>query len=316
MRIIAGWDIGGTKCAVVLARLDGDRPVFLGRKAFATPPNWQNTLERCRDLTLALLEEQHLRLRELFGVGVSCGGPLDSKSGIVLSPPNLPGWDKVPVTQWIERCLQVPAKLRNDADACAAAEWQFGAGRGCRNMIFLTFGTGLGAGLILDGKLFTGASDSAGELGHWRMEDEGPVGYGKAGSLEGFCSGSGLAKTAMLHFRDYPDSLLTEACRRGEVTARQIAEAARAGDIFAKKLMEDCGTMFGRAMSLVIDLLNPERIVAGGVFMRAHDLILPTAWGVIERETLPQNRESCQILPSELGEQIGDYGAIAAFTMS
>lgn len=315
MRIVAGWDIGGTKCAVVLANLEGERPVFLGRKSFATPDGWKDALEQCRDLTLTLLEEQQLRLRELFGVGVSCGGPLDSKAGVVLSPPNLPGWDEVPVTRWIEQSLQVPAKLKNDADACAAAEWQFGAGRGCKNMIFLTFGTGIGAGLILDGKLYTGACNMAGELGHWRMEADGPMGYGKAGSLEGFCSGSGLAKTALLRFGDFPGSMLTQSCRAGTVTAKEIAEAARAGDPFGKSLMENCGKIFGRAMALVIDFLNPERIVAGGVFMRAHDLILPPAMQVIERETLRQNREGCQILPSALGEQIGDYGAIAAFTM-
>ena len=119
-----------------------------------------------------------LRSQQTAAVGISCGGPLDSKKGLILSPPNLPGWDNVPVTKLLSEALQVPAFLQNDADACAIAEWRFGAGQGCENMVFLTFGTGLGAGLILNGKLYQGASGMAGEVGHLRLFDNGHIGYG------------------------------------------------------------------------------------------------------------------------------------------
>ena len=135
--------------------------------------------------TLRRVEEIIESADTICAIGISCGGPLDCARGRILSPPNLPGWDEVPVVSRLADRFGVPVRLANDADACALAEWRFGAGRGTQNMIFLTFGTGLGAGLILDGRLYRGASSSAGEVGHIRMAVDGPLGYGKRGSLEG-----------------------------------------------------------------------------------------------------------------------------------
>lgn len=128
--------------------------------------------------------------------GISCGGPLDSKTGVILSPPNLPGWDHIEITRHFTETLGVPARLINDANASALAEWKYGAGVGTQNMIFLTFGTGLGAGLVLNGALFEGTNGMAGEIGHMRLAAFGPSGYGKCGSFEGFCSGAGIAELA------------------------------------------------------------------------------------------------------------------------
>ena len=176
-----GVDIGGTKCAVVL----GDTEGIIKKIRFATT-TYEETMENIRNA-----------IREMDGydaIGISCGGPLDSKKGLILSPPNLVGWDNVPITKMLSEEFGVPAYLCNDADACALAEWKFGAGKGTENMIFLTFGTGMGAGLILNGKLYSGTNGMAGEVGHMRMNAYGPVGYGKTGSFEGFCSGSGIAQ--------------------------------------------------------------------------------------------------------------------------
>ena len=129
-------------------------------------------------------------------IGISCGGPLDSKKGIIFSPPNLPGWDNVPITRILSDEFGVETALQNDANACALAEWLMGAERGHSNMIFLTFGTGMGAGLILNGRLYSGTNDLGGEVGHIRLAKTGPVGFGKAGSFEGFCSGGGIAQLA------------------------------------------------------------------------------------------------------------------------
>ena len=132
-------------------------------------------------------------------IGISCGGPLDSRRGVIMGPPNLPGWDDVYIVRQIENHYGVQAHLQNDANACAVAEWKFGAGRGKQNVVFMTFGTGLGAGLILDGKLYSGTNDNAGELGHIRLDRFGPVGFGKAGSFEGFCSGRRIARFGAVH---------------------------------------------------------------------------------------------------------------------
>lgn len=183
-KIYWGLDIGGTKCALVTGN---DQCHVLSRFQVATRDyaHWEEVLT-------ALLE--HAPQDPPEAIGISCGGPLDSRQGLILSPPNLPGWDNVPITAWLRQRTGAPAYLQNDANACALAEWRFGAGRGCQNMIFLTFGTGLGAGFILNGKLYAGANDMAGEVGHVRAAPDGPVGYGKRGSFEGFCSGGGIAQ--------------------------------------------------------------------------------------------------------------------------
>ena len=189
-----GFDIGGTKCAAILGKIDGDAITVVDKKIYATAemPTPFACIERFCQEAESLLKAYPEAIPS--SIGISCGGPLDSKKGIVMSPPNLPGWDNIPVCQLLKQHFSMPVRLCNDADACAVAEWKFGAGRGVENMAFLTFGTGLGAGLILNGNLYSGASGMAGECGHIRLAEDGPSGYGKNGSFEGFCSGGGIGR--------------------------------------------------------------------------------------------------------------------------
>lgn len=160
--------------------------------------------------------------------------------GIIESPPNLPGWDSVPITDLLQSHFHAPAFLKNDANACAAAEWKYGAGKGTQNMIFLTFGTGLGVGLILDGRLYEGTNGNAGEVGHIRLDHFDPAGYGKIGSFEGFCSGgiSQLRHTLALEAmqRGIRPAYFSERMQNAEVTAKSIADAALAGDFSFRNL--------------------------------------------------------------------------------
>ena len=249
-------------------------------------------------------------------IGISCGGPLDSKKGLIMSPPNLPGWDNVEIVKQIEDHYGIKAKLQNDANACAMAEWKFGAGKGYSNVIFLTFGTGLGAGLILDGKLYSGTNDNAGELGHIRLDRFGPVGYGKAGSFEGFCSGGGIAQLGYtkalekVQMGEYP-LYFKKGMTADDISAKSIAEAADKGDETAIEVYKICGEYLGRGLSIVIDILNPEVIVLGSIFARSHHLLWNHTKEIIEKEALPLSAKCCRILPAELGESIGDYAAIA-----
>ena len=179
--MLTGIDIGGTKCAVIV----GDENGIADKIKFET-----TTVDETIKNIISAVE----KLGANDAIGISCGGPLDSKRGVIMSPPNLPGWDNIEIVKMLEEQFKVPVNIQNDANACALVEWKYGAGRGTENMIFLTFGTGLGAGLILDGRLYAGTNDMAGEVGHIRISDYGPVGYGKAGSFEGFCSGGGIAE--------------------------------------------------------------------------------------------------------------------------
>lgn len=295
---VFGIDIGGTKTAVVLSDLQG---TFLGRRVFQTASvgGPDQVIAHLIRVMEELLAENALDRTCIASVGISCGGPLDERTGVIYSPPNLPGWDGIPITDMLRQRLGAPAYLQNDANACAMAEWRFGAGRGSRNMAFLTFGTGLGAGLILDGKLYSGTNGMAGELGHWRLAPDGPVGFGKAGSFEGFCSGGGLA------------SLGRKLLGEPDITARELATRAYDGDEKALEVFRICAHYLGVGLSLLIDILNPEKIVIGSIYERCEDLLYPGAMEIIRREALLQSREVCQILPAQLGDQIGDYAAIS-----
>lgn len=310
--MILGFDIGGTKCAVVTAVQTADSVRILKKETVGTDLSVspEEMLSKLIVLADTISEERP------EAIGISCGGPLDSSEGIILGPPNLPGWNHVEIVRILKEHYGVPVHLQNDANACAVAEWKFGAGQGCRNMIFLTFGTGLGAGLIFDGKLYSGTNDNAGECGHIRLDRFGPVGYGKAGSFEGFCSGGGLAQLGYsLALEQIQQGKSTAYFHNGmsasDVTAKSIAMAARAGDATARKVFELCGEYLGRGLSVLIDILNPEKIVIGSIFARSGDLMRTSMEKVIAKETLPMSAGCCQIVPAQLGEAIGDYAAIA-----
>ena len=248
-------------------------------------------------------------------IGVSCGGPLDSGKGVILSPPNLPGWDHIEINRLLREATGVPAYLCNDANACALAEWKYGAGVGTRNMIFLTFGTGMGAGLVLNGRLYSGTSDMAGEIGHVRMAPYGPVGYGKSGSFEGFCSGSGIAQigktVALERFQQGKAcSFCASMEKMNEITAKSVAIAAREGNEDAVLVYDICAEKLGAGLSILVDILNPERIVLGSIYMRDSALLAEKMQAVLRRECLPLAYDAVEVVPAKLDENIGDIAAL------
>ena len=307
--MLLGFDIGGTKCAVVTAAETDGQIAICGRRALPTDLSVAPEVMLRR---LCRLADDLLAGRAPDAVGISCGGPLDARRGVIQSPPNLKGWDNVPIKALLEAHFRAPARLQNDANACALAEWRFGAGRGTRNMIFLTFGTGLGAGLILDGRLYAGTNGNAGEVGHLRLAQDGPVGFGKAGSFEGFCSGGGLAQLGVRYAEQARAQGITPAYADDKISAKTIARAAQAGDPTALQVYRECGERLGQGLSLLIDLLDPECIVIGSIFARAHELLWRHAQAVIAREALPLSAKTCRVVPAQLGEAIGDYAAIGA----
>jgi glucokinase len=316
-----GYDIGGTKCAVSLGRIDNDTIEVLDKRKFPTVGTPQEIMEKLLDAVEELLAERGLVYRDIAAAGISCGGPLDSRRGVILSPPNLPDWDEIPIVATLEARTNIPTRLQNDANACAVAEWKFGAGKGARDMAFLTFGTGLGAGLILGGRLHSGASDMAGEVGHIRLAEDGPPGYGKFGSAEGFCSGSGIARTAVIAVEnalargERPDLLDAAGGDTANITAKLIAERAYAGDAFCRAIYENCGRKLGLLLSMMMDMINPELIVIGSVFVRSESLLRPAMEEVIALEALPHAARACRVVPAALGESIGDYAALSVAYM-
>lgn len=309
---ILGFDIGGTKCGVITAKVRDGEIELLKKDVCDTDLKIgpYKMIEKLISMADGILESNPDR------IGISCGGPLDSVTGIIMSPPNLPGWDNVEIVKILEEHYKVPARLQNDANACAIAEWKFGAGKGCDNMVFMTFGTGLGAGLILNGRLYEGTNGNAGETGHIRLAADGPVGYGKAGSFEGFCSGGGISKlaysAALKKMQNGVCPLYFKAeMAEHEITAKTVAEAAAQGDETAIEVYRTSGEYLGHGLSVLIDILNPEVIVIGSIFARCRELLWESAKKVIDLEALPCSVKCVKIVPAALGENIGDFGAVA-----
>lgn len=323
-RYIVGIDIGGTKTAVVLASMQrlteptelGD--CFLDKIVFATPIGGDSAkaLPMIIDAIDQIIDRNSVARHMMCAIGISCGGPLDSTGGIIKSPPNLYGWNDVPIVELLRDEFDTLVALQNDANACALAEWKFGAGRGTRNMIFLTMGTGMGAGLILDGRLYSGTSDMAGEIGHIRLSSNGPVGYGKAGSFEGFCSGGGIAQLAT--------TMALERLQQGRVvgycssldemagiTAKSVSEAAALGDEAAIEVYQRVGQYLGKGIAILVDILNPEKVIIGSIFQRSSSLLRQAAQQVLQEEALHSSCSVCSVEPALLGDNLGDFASVS-----
>lgn len=307
---VLGIDIGGTKCALTVASVEQGQVKFLHKESFATA-DFRTTLDEIVSRAKALVSG----FEGMAAAGVSCGGPLDSRKGVIMSPPNLPGWDDVHIVDILETELGIPVAIQNDANACALAEWKFGAGRGTRNMVFMTFGTGLGAGLIIDGRLYAGTNDNAGEVGHIRLADYGPVGFGKSGSYEGFCSGGGIAQLAKAALMEkFQMGQNVSWCTKDQldgVTAKMVAEAAAQGDETALSIMRTSARKMGFGISLLIDILNPEMIVLGSIYARNEAMMKPYIEEIIQKEALGLAAKVCCVKPAALGEKVGDYAAVS-----
>jgi len=313
-KIWIGVDVGGTKTAVVISL---EPPVMHVRIEFPTLPEQgpERAIELIKQSIHKLLDAPGVDKTKLGGIGVSCGGPLDQKTGVVMAPPNLPTWVDVPITSILSKEFGVKCRLENDANAGAVAEHRFGAGQGAHHMIILTMGTGLGAGVIVDDHLLIGATGQAGEIGHVRLTPSGPVGYNKAGSVEGWASGGCVAQVACQEVeaaikRGEPTALAAKFQANGAVTAKDVGEAAQQGDKLAQRILESTGNRLGEALAILVDLFNPDRIVIGGMAMRLGDSLLGPARAMMQREGLPGPAAHCQVVPASLGERIGDVSAI------
>lgn len=306
--VVIGVDIGGTKTAVAVC---AEPPKMLWREEFATCP--EDGPGHAMEQIVSLVRRGCATTNgTLLSIGVSCGGPLDRVAGLIQAPPNLSTWINVPLKSILQAEFGVNCFVENDANAGAVAEYRFGAGRGTRHMVFLTMGTGLGAGLILNGEIYHGTNAMAGEIGHVRLTQDGPIGYGKKGSVEGWASGGGMAR--------YGADLVREAAAAGTptllepyvntLTSRDIGAALLEGDAVAARIVEETGRKLGDALAVLVDVLNPQRIVVGGLALRFGERLLGPARKRMHEEALSSAAEVCSVVPAELGESIGDVAAI------
>jgi glucokinase len=298
-QLIAGLDVGGTKCAVLIGDKTGR---ILHRRQF--PSQAALGFEHMFSRLSAELDDVLASFPAVARLSVSIGGPLDTEQGVIYSPPNLPGWDAIPLKSLLEERYQKPCFVEHDATACAIAEYLFGAGRGKNSLVFLTFGTGMGAGFMFNGKPYHGSRGHVSDIGHIRVAPTGPDCYGKPGCWESFASGAGLSKLAAFRYpHRWPE---------GEVSAESIAELARGGDPGAKELVRECGEKLGQGLALLLDILFPEVVILGSLAIRLGSLVLDPAREIIRHECMPDALELCRITTPELGERLQDIASLSA----
>ncbi|KAA3614650.1 MAG: ROK family protein [Calditrichaeota bacterium] len=303
---LIGIDVGGTKTAVVEGNFKGE---ILQRFEIPTEANrpFHATFPKIKDLIDNIAKKAVSKNREIKALSVSIGGPLRIDEGFIIDPPHLPGWHQLALKQILQNTFpEWPVYIEHDGNAGALAEYYFGAGKRVpklAHLIFLTFGTGLGGGFIINGKILHGASDTAGEIGHWRLAENGPVGFGKAGSWEGFAAGKGLVNLAS---ELYPN-------RWNQSTPiREIVEAILQKNTEGLKLAQVAGEWMGKGIALLIDALNPQMIVLGSLGVVLGEIILQPIRDTCEKECLPQAYRACEIVPASLGKKIGDVASIMA----
>ena len=310
---VVGIDIGGTKLATVVADKDGNILQKV-RKPTESEKGPRHAVQLLLEMVDEVLDLAKLPREDISGIGVSCGGPLDTKTGIIYSPPNLPGWDALPLKELIESEFHIPTVIENDANASALAEARFGGGRGYDYVLYMTMSTGIGGGIVANGEIYHGANDSAGEVGHQVLLPDGPLcGCGQHGCLEALCSGPAIARRAQAAVIDQPQTKIV-ALAEGEiesVRSEHVLQAARDGDALAIALVEETAYYMGWGIANLVNILNPQIVLLGTIAVAAGDLLLDPIRRTVTEMAMQRPVEAVKIMPAELGDSIGDLAAIS-----
>lgn len=301
-------DIGGTKLAAGVVDADG-KMLERGEVPTLAHEGLEPVLERIVGLGRDLLARAAAQKEPVQRIGIGCAGPVDLKAGKVFNPPNLPGWSEVSLVRHIESALGLPAVLENDANAAALGEFRYGAGRGARSLVYFTVSTGIGGGIILDGKVWHGLKDAAGEVGHMTVCPDGPVcGCGNRGCLEAMASGPSIARRAREAVAAGRPTRLREVPM---VTSADVVRLAQEGDAVAREVWDAAVKYLGIGVAAVITILAPERVVLGGGVTRAGDFLFEPLRAEVRRRVKLVPVESVLILPAALGPDVGILGAAA-----
>lgn len=318
---IIGVDLGGTNIVVGVLPMDGGTGDVLALASEATEA--QRGAKFVVDRINSMIETARERVtathgggpEDFAGVGIGSPGPLDRKSGIVINTPNL-GWRNFPLRDLVGKAVNLPAVLDNDANCATYGEWWLGAGRNVNTLVGLTLGTGIGGGIVLNGEIFHGVSDAAGEIGHTTIEANGrKCKCGNYGCLEAYASGPAIALRAMEGIEAGTDSMLPDLVegRLDSITAATVYEAAVLGDAYANEVMRETAKFLGAGVANVINMLNPEMIVIAGGVTKAGDHLFVPLKAEVRKRAFRSALEACQITPASLPGTAGVIGAAAMF---
>ena len=304
-------DLGGTK--ILAALVESDEVSFKDNTPTGASEGPEVVIDRLCAAISRVLEKSGRDQAGVSGISVAAAGGIDVANGIVTLSPSLPGWHNIPLVAEIrKRFSQTPVYIIHDANASALGELTYGAGRGTKNMIFLTVSTGIGGGIIIDGKEYHGADGAAGEIGHMTIDVSGPkCTCGNTGCLEVLASGTAMARYAIEKLREGKTSQLTSLAKGKfeDITAREIEQAARNGDELANQVIERAAKYLGIGLANVVNIFNPEAVVIGGGISNLGELILAPARRVVKERAFPISAQTARIVRAELGEESGIIGA-------
>lgn len=309
-RLAIGVDLGGTKIAATLVDPTG---LVLARARQETRPEEgvEPVIERiCRAAQELVSRVSRDRI---LGVGVGAAAMTDSLRGVVIQASNL-GWKDVPLRQLVQERLDLPTFVDKDTNVAALAEHRFGAGRGARQLFYVTIGTGIGGGMILDGRVYHGASQGAGDFGHITLVPEGPLcGCGNVGCLEALASGPAIARQAVEAIHQGRQSHIADLVqgKLETISAETVGAAAKESDPLALELFAKAGYYLGLGLAIYINLNNPEVIIIGGGVAAVGELLLESVRATVQRYALPLSARMARIAPAMLGEDVGAIGAAA-----
>jgi glucokinase len=303
-------DLGGTK---ILAALISNCRVscrdYSPTKADGGP---QAVIEHMCEAIDRVMAQANLDVTRLHSISVASAGAINSKNGVVTLSPNLPGWRDIPLAEKLRERYATRVFLTNDANAAALAEHRYGAGRGTKHMIYLTVSTGIGGGIIINNRIYEGASGAAGEIGHMTIDVNGPkCNCGNTGCLEMLASGTALAREAVRRIQRGEKSLLTDMVN-GEIqniTAREVGEAAEKGDAVASAAINQIAGYLGIGLVNLVNIFNPEVIVIGGGVAKLGERLLEPARKIVQERAFPLQASAVKIVPARLGDDSGIIGA-------
>ncbi len=304
-------DLGGTK---IFAAIISSQGQVKARKYCLTLTNEgpQPVIGRIFSAIDHFLSQRNINLSQLASISIAAAGAINPDKGLITSSPHLPGWHDVPLRDMVKGKYKVNTFLMNDADAAALGEHHFGAGQGVNNLVLLTVGTGIGGGIIINGRLYSGASGSAGEIGHMTIDANGPrCDCGNTGCLEALVSGTAIAREAIRRIGHGGRSSLTQIAggKIEDITAEEVLTAARAGDSLASEVILKAATCLGVGLANVVNIFNPEMIIIGGGMAKMGDLLLNPARQVVREKAFQLSAQAVQIVPAQLGDDAGVLGA-------
>lgn len=307
-----GIDVGGTNVKIALVD-DNGKIIYSNSVPTYAKMGYEYTVNNIKQAIKDLMKETNTTPSDIEGIGFDFPGQVDCKTGVVKLAPNIPGWVNVPIAQMIEDEFHIPTRIDNDVRCAALGELKFGAGRGCENFICITVGTGIGSGIVINGKVARGATNAAGELGHIKLQmNGGPIcGCGDTGCLEAFASGPAIVAMAQEYIKGGKSTKFREmaAVEGGEITPYMVAKAAEEGDPVAKRIFEIVGEYIGIGLTSVINLLNPERVIIGGGVAESGELLLGPIRKTIKERAMVVAGNAVEIVPAQLGNSAGVIGA-------